>query len=61
MADHSSIECNRGGGPIWLPYSRAKLIAIKRCPDCGCHPPTQGHNPKCPTNAPGAGEGSDVA
>ncbi|KAB7761201.1 hypothetical protein [Mycolicibacterium mucogenicum] len=34
--------------PIWLPYSRRELIALKRCPDCGHHPTTQGHNPKCP-------------
>lgn len=47
--------------PIWLPYSRAQLIAIKRCPDCGFHPPTQGHNPRCPSNPPAVKEGEHVA
>lgn len=34
---------------IWLPFSRRELIGMKRCPDCGCHPATQGHKTECPT------------
>ncbi len=35
-------------GKPWLPFPRAKLIQMGRCPDCGCHPPTQGHRDGCP-------------
>lgn len=34
---------------IWLPFPRRELIAMRRCGDCGCHPPTQGHKAECPT------------
>ena len=35
---------------IRLLYSRRELIAMGRCPDCGWHPPAQGHHQACPTN-----------
>lgn len=34
---------------FWLPYPRRELIVMRRCPDCGCHPPTQGHKDECPS------------
>lgn len=34
---------------IRLLFTRAELIAMKRCPECGWHPKTQGHHPECPT------------
>lgn len=34
---------------IRLLFTRAQLIAMKRCADCGWHPKTQGHHPECPT------------
>lgn len=34
---------------IWLPFPRRDLIAMRRCPDCGCHPAKQGHKAECPT------------
>lgn len=34
---------------IRLLFTRAQLIAMRRCADCGWHPPTQGHHPDCPT------------
>ncbi|PQM45685.1 hypothetical protein C1Y40_04129 [Mycobacterium talmoniae] len=34
---------------IRLLFTRAQLVAMKRCPDCGWHPPTQGHHDDCPT------------
>jgi hypothetical protein len=37
---------------IRLLFTRAQLIAMKRCADCGWHPPTQGHHPDCPTTEP---------
>lgn len=37
---------------IRLLFTRAQLIAMKRCPDCGWHPPTQSHHPDCPTTEP---------
>ncbi|WP_166654596.1 hypothetical protein [Mycobacterium sp. BK086] len=35
--------------PMWLPYPRAVLVGMGRCPDCGCHVETQGHKDNCPT------------
>ncbi|MBP3087016.1 hypothetical protein [Mycolicibacterium fortuitum] len=34
---------------IRLLFTRAQLIGMGRCPDCGWHPKTQGHHPECPT------------
>ncbi|WP_301121098.1 hypothetical protein [Mycolicibacterium fortuitum] len=34
---------------IRLLFTRAELIGMGRCPDCGWHPKTQGHHPECPT------------
>ncbi|UVT31615.1 hypothetical protein SEA_MASK_82 [Mycobacterium phage Mask] len=35
---------------IKLLFTRAQLIGMERCPDCGWHPETQGHLPECPTH-----------
>lgn len=35
-------------GKPWLPFPRAKLIQMGRCPDCGCHPKT-GCKSDCPS------------
>ena len=32
---------------IRLLFTRAQLIGMGRCPDCGWHPKTQGHHPHC--------------
>lgn len=32
---------------IRLLFTRAQLIGMGRCPDCGWHPKTQGHHPDC--------------
>lgn len=42
----------------FLPYPRRDLIAMGRCPDCGFHPETQGHNTDCPTHPPGDERGA---
>lgn len=34
---------------IRLLYTRAELIGMGRCADCGWHEPTQGHHNECPT------------
>lgn len=34
---------------IRLLFTRAELISMKRCPDCGWSPREQGHHPDCPT------------
>jgi len=34
---------------IRLLFTRAQLIGMGRCPDCGCHPATQGHKTECPS------------
>lgn len=34
---------------IRLLFTRAQLIGMRRCAECGWHEPTQGHHPECPT------------
>ena len=29
-------------------FTRAELLALGRCPECGWHPRTQGHQRACP-------------
>lgn len=38
---------------ITLLFTRAQLIGMRRCPDCGWHPKTQNHHPHCPTRNEG--------
>lgn len=49
MTDAPRPAITTDGELIWLPYPRNVLIGLRRCPDCGCHPEKQGHNPRCAT------------
>lgn len=41
---------------IRLLYTRAELIGMGRCADCGWHEPTQSHHPECPTRDEGGAD-----
>jgi hypothetical protein len=37
---------------IRLLFTPEQLAGMGRCPNCGWHPPKQGHHPECPDHQP---------